>query len=470
MRLLLLSTYELGHQPLHVAGPAAALIDAGHQVRCTDLAVERLDAADVDWADAVALSVPMHTATRLAVATATAVRAQRPALPICAYGLYAGVGRSAPGWGSLFDHTVAGEYEPALVAWADGVAAGTPPPPGSHRVELARTAPAAPARHLLPPLERYARLSAGGGERTAGYVEASHGCSHRCTHCPVPAVYGGRVRVVPVESVVADVDRLVASGARHVTFGDPDFLNAPRHALRVVDAVHRRHPELTFDVTTKVEHVLRHREIWGELTAAGLLFVVSAFECVNDAVLERLRKGHTAADAAAATSLLRRHGVEVRPSLLPFTPWTTVADVRDIVDFVIAHDLVPNVDPVHYSIRLLVPPDSLLLEDPEVRALVGPFDPQALAHPWSSPWPEVDDLQRRLAAIAERHAAGPGDGAFAEIHAAVSAAARAAGVAPPRPATGGPERPRPRLTEAWFCCAEPTGCQLEPIAAGSRER
>ena len=223
-------------------------------------------------------------------------------------------------------------------------------------VDLGRHRPATvPDRGGLPGLERYARLAVGGEERPAGYVEASRGCVHRCRHCPVPVVYDGRLRIVPEGVVLADVEALVEAGARHLTFGDPDFLNGPHHSLRVVAAVHKHWPELTFDCTTKVEHILRHEGLWPELAEAGCLFVVSAFESVNDDILAVLDKGHTTAEAAAAVALLRRHGIEIRPSFLPFTPWTTLDDVADVVDFAAALDLVPNVDPVQNTIRLLVP-------------------------------------------------------------------------------------------------------------------
>src|SRR5688572_16782919 len=135
-------------------------------------------------------------------------------------------------------------------------------------------------------------------------VEASHGCLHRCGHCPIPVVYDGRIRIVPEDVVLADIEALVATGARHVTFGDPDFLNGPQHSRRVVAAMHERWPELTFDCTVKVEHILRHSQIWPEFADAGCLFVVSAFETVHEETLIRLDKGHTAADAAAAVQLL----------------------------------------------------------------------------------------------------------------------------------------------------------------------
>jgi radical SAM superfamily enzyme YgiQ (UPF0313 family) len=324
MRVLLVSTYELGHQPLHVASPAAALRKAGHDVRCLDLSVERWDAGALEWAQAVGFSVPMHTAMRLAMRAAAGVRRARPELPVCFYGLYAPVSRDLT-VGALADRAIAGEYEPALTAWVGELAAGGPPDARADEslIQLGRGEFELPARDLLPPLERYAHLALGGDERLVGYVEASHGCVHRCRHCPVPPVYDGRIRIVGADTVMRDIARLVELGARHITFGDPDFLNGRRHSLRVVQAMHERFPDLTFDCTTKVEHILRDAELWPALAAAGCLFVVSALESVNDEILEWLDKGHTTEEAARAIALLREHGIEMRPSWMPFTPWTT---------------------------------------------------------------------------------------------------------------------------------------------------
>jgi hypothetical protein len=472
VRVLLVSTYELGHQPLHIASPAGALARAGHEPRCLDLSVQRWDelgAEAVDWAEAVAFSVPMHTAMRLAVTAATAVRRRRPELPLCFYGLYAPMAGD-PRVADLADRAIAGEYEPALLDWVATLAGDRPESStagpsrtGPVTVELGRGRFSAPARHLLPPLEQYARLAVGGEEHLVGYVEASHGCAHRCRHCPVPVVYNGRTRLVGEDVIVADVADLVAMGARHVTFGDPDFLNGPHHSLRVVRAVHERFPQLTFDCTTKVEHILAHRRIWEDMAAAGCLFVVSAFECVNDDILDRLDKGHTADQAAEAVTTLRAHGIETRPSWLPFTPWTSLHDVADILDFVDRHDLVPNVDPVQYGIRLLVPQGSLLLADTQVS--LGPYDPQLLSYSWRSPDARVDALQARLAAIAEEAATtGEAQGTtYLRIRRATAEAMGGDDHNPDSlPALVGAAagEGRPRLTEPWFCCAEPTAGQF----------
>jgi hypothetical protein len=474
MRVLLLSTYELGHQPHHVASPAGALLAAGHEVRCLDLSVEPFDREQVRWAEAVACSVPMHTALRLALGACAGVRRLRPDVPICLYGLYAHLG-AVPDGPHLADRVIAGEYEPALVAWVSGLAReGGSPRAGvgpAVTVSLGRTSFVLPARHLLPPLDRYARLSVGGEERLAGYVEASHGCAHRCRHCPVPVVYDGRTRLVGLDVLLADVAQLVELGARHLTFGDPDFLNGPHHARRVVDAVHGAFGDLTFDVTAKVEHVLAHADLWPALARAGCLFVVSAFESANDGILAHLAKGHTAADEVEAVRVLRRVGIEPRPSLLPFTPWTTPADVVDLFDLVARCDLVGNVDVVQLAIRLLVPDGSLLAGPGPLAGRLGPYDAEHLGWTWVAGDPRLDELQLDLAALAERTAAEgwPATEAFA---AARGRALTMLGIDPaarpePPPAddlrSAVPADLRPRLTEPWFCCAEPTGDQFAAV-------
>src|SRR4051812_21062697 len=434
MRVLLVSTYELGHQPLHVASPAAALRRAGHDVRCLDISVEPWDREAVEWADKVAFSVPMHTAMRLAMRAAAEVGDK----PVCFYGLYAPVSRDLT-LGRVADRVIAGEYEPALLAWVAGEGGGHGP-----KLDLGRHSFHLPARDLLPPLERYAHLALDGEERLVGYVEASHGCVHMCRHCPIPSVYDGRIRIVQPDVVLADVEQLVEQGARHITFGDPDFLNGRKHSLEVVRRMHERFPELTFDCTVKVEHILEFPQVWPELARSGCLFVVTALESVNDAILERLDKGHTARQAADAIALLREHGIEPRPSFMPFTPWTTPDDVRELVDFVAAHDLVGNVDPVQYTIRLLLPEGSLLLDHPDMRPHLGAYDAERLSWTWTAADPEVDELQARLAAMVEG-ATASGEAplrTYERIRDAVGADAQI---------EAGSVEGRPRLTEPWFC-------------------
>src|SRR4029079_2361074 len=109
-----------------------------------------------------------------------------------------------------------------------------------------------------------------------------------------------------------DIRRVVDAGARHVTFADPDFLNGPAHSLAIVHALHERHPGVTFDITTKVEHIRKHRAIFPELAASGCAFVVSAVESLSDAVLTNLRKGHSRCDVFEAFRILRSASIPLR--------------------------------------------------------------------------------------------------------------------------------------------------------------
>ncbi|MDX1469444.1 MAG: radical SAM protein [Acidimicrobiia bacterium] len=451
MRVLLLSTYELGRQPVHLASPAAALSAAGHVVRMTDLSVDAMSDSDVDWADAVAISVPMHTATRLAITVLDRIRERRPEIPTAAYGLYAGqlAGR--------VDATLEGEYEPGLSAWIDGTVRG-------HVRHIGKSQFIVPKRDELPALDSYARLDLGDEMVLAGAVEASHGCRHRCRHCPIPAVYDGRIRVVPSEVVLDDIDRLTAGGARHITFGDADFLNAPKHTIGVLEEAHSRHPEITFDVTVKVSHILDHSEVWDQLAGQGLLFVVSAFESVDDETLEILDKGHTVGDMVEALDITRAAGIYLRPSWLPFLPWTTSDHVRELFRFIAQHDLAAVTDPVQLAIKLLIPKGSLLESHPAVTPYLRGYDEDGLTWQWAFADPESERLSKELEAIA---AAGSDCGeltheTFASMWRAVEAitAANLGSV----PEAGDPA---PRLTESWFCCAEPTASQS--LSIGSRQ-
>jgi len=454
MRLLLLSTYELGHQPLHAASPAGALRAAGHEVRCLDLSIQKLEGAALEWAEAVGVSVPMHTAMRLGIKAGEIVKAHDPSLPVCFYGLYAPVGRDTT-VGVVADRVIAGEYERGLVAWANRLAQGDAAGTGSHEdlIQLGHDPFVLPARDLLPELDGYAHLALDGTERRVGYVEASHGCAHECRHCPVPVVYGGRIRLVPQDVVVADVEQLVNMGAEHITFGDPDFLNGWRHSLKVVRAIHERWPHLTFDVTTKVEHVLERHDIWAEMAASGCLFVVCALETTNDVILERLDKGHTTAQAVDAIELLRAHDIEVRPSFLPFTPWTTHDDMVEMMNFIVTHDLIANVDPVQYSIRLLLPEGSLLLSLPDMTSHLGPYDAEHLTYTWTAADPSIDELQRRLARLIEEATASdkPPGATFLDVYRTVLEAAGHSTSPPDDLIEVGSVEGRPRLTEPWFC-------------------
>jgi len=457
MNVLLLSLYELGRQPQHLASPAAALRRSGHDVEVVDLAVDELDIKSLDRADAVAISVPMHTAKRLGDDVTAQIRAYRPELPIAHYGLYAGIGDGQVR--GLIDAVMMGEYEPALTEWVATVE--TSPAKIKRRTHfVGRSDVVTPDRAGLPSLDKYGRLEFNGASVPVGAVEASHGCRHRCRHCPIPAVYDGRIRIVPQDVVLDDISQLVEAGAGHITFGDADFFNAPPHSRSILERAHKAHPEVTFDATVKVEHILQHRDDWGRLAGQNLLFLVSAFESVDETTLSILDKGHSVDDMALATEIVREAGMHIRPTWLPFLPWTETKHMSSLLRFIVEHDLSASIDPVQLAIKLLIPQGSLLEMHQSVAPYLTAYDPEGLTWRWEFADPEVDILQKEIEMIA---AAASDCGqevtsTLASIWAVVAQrTGNDVGALPNQPTAS------PRLTETWFCCAEPTNTQTTSL-------
>src|SRR5439155_1543263 len=248
MKVLLISTYELGRQPFGLASPAAWLRKSAASVTCLDLSVQPFQTQLIEEADLIAFYLPMHTATRMALRILGRVQALNPNAHLCFYGLYAPM--NAAYLRELGAHTLlGGEFEKGLIQLverlADAQRGSWKNPQTTATISLDKQQFLIPERSSLPPLALYAHLELGGGQRrTVGYTEASRGCKHLCRHCPIVPIYQGQFRIVQREIVLADIRNQVEVGAEHITFGDPDFFNGIGHALALVNSLHREYPAL----------------------------------------------------------------------------------------------------------------------------------------------------------------------------------------------------------------------------------
>jgi radical SAM superfamily enzyme YgiQ (UPF0313 family) len=409
--------------------------------------VEPLPPSALDGVTLVAFSLPMHTATRLALPVVAEIRRRAPGIRICAYGLYAPLNADALREAGVAE-VLGPEAEARLVDVARAAAQGRPPvDPGDDR--LPRLAFVVPDRSDLPGLDRYARLEWPDGRSvTVGATEATRGCKHRCRHCPVVPVYDGQFRAVPADVVLADVRAQVERGAGHITFADPDFFNGPTHARRIVEALHREWPLLTYDATIKVEHLRAHDALLPVLRDTGCAFVTTAVESLDDAVLALLEKGHTRADVVAVADRCRTLGLALSPTFIAFTPWTTLESYAALLADLEQMGLVEHVAPVQWTLRLLVTWRSRLLELEDITRLVGPFDSGTLTYPWVHSDPRVDGLQREVMTLAGVRAKDARSEVFAAIRRRSDASLGR--VVPERP----PMLARaaiPYLTEPWYC-------------------
>lgn len=458
--LVLINPYELGRQPFALAQASAWLKRAGFAVHCLDLALQKLEPVLLAKADAVAIYLGMHTATRIAMEALPRIRQLAPQAQLAAFGLYAPMNADflrASGVGAIFG----GESEPDLVDWANALKDGNMQVQQATIVRHDKIEFLSPDRSDLPQLERYAHLVLpDGSTRVSGFVDTTRGCKHVCRHCPVVPVYEGKFRVVPLAVVLADIEQQIAAGARHISFGDHDFFNGPTHALHVVRAMYERWPDVTYDATIKIQHLIDHAELLPELKRSNCLFIIAAVESVDDRVLGYLAKNHSRADFYRAVELVRDAGIALAPTWVAFHPWTTLEAYLDLLKCLVELQLVQAVPPVQLSIRLLVPAGSKLLELPGFDALIGPFDAKLLGYPWRNPDARVDALQTEImhTVMQAEKANAPRREIFATIwrmaHAALGLEA---------PALNGSELGAavPHMSEPWYCCAEPTESQLQ---------
>ena len=458
MKVVLISTYELGRQPFGLASPAAWLRAAGAQVTCVDASRETLPEKTVRAANLVAFYVPMHTAARLAVALLPAVVELNPRVHLCFYGLYAPVNeRYLRGLG--VETILGGEFEESLrslvqrLSGKNGDGSGDVSAQSEPVISLERQKFVTPDRSGMVALEKYARLILpGGGKRTVGYTEASRGCKHLCRHCPIVPIYNGVFRVVDRDVVLADIRQQVAAGAQHITFGDPDFFNGIGHAIPLIEALHQEFPAVTYDVTIKVEHLLKHTDCIVKLRDTGCLFVTSAVESVDDGVLEKFDKNHTRADFLQVVELFRKAWMALQPTFVPFTPWTTLEGYCELLEILREQELVENVAPIQLAIRLLIPAGSRLLELEEIRRGVGAFDEAALVYPWKHADSRVDPLCERVQEIV--HSGEKMKQSRARIFERVEDAAFAAaggGITRSAPPVLAARASIPYLNEPWYC-------------------
>ena len=454
-KVVLLNPYELGRQPFALAHPAALLAEAGFNVTCVDLSLQKLARPLFQDALLVAIYVGMHTATRIAVAALPRIKEMAPDAHLCVYGLYAPMNAAmfkSLGVGSI----LGGEYEPDLLALALGLK--DTPSAGMQTLNLSKIRFTTPQRNLLPALSKYAHLvTANGDKLVTGFAEASRGCKHLCRHCPVVPVYQGKFRIVPVEIVLSDIRNQVAQGAQHISFGDPDFFNGPTHAIKIVRRMHEEFPHLSYDATIKIEHIIKEAKFLPALKETGCLFITSAVESVDDKVLEHFAKRHTAADFVEAVGLMRANGLHFAPTFVPFTPWTTLENYIELLQLIYELRLIENIPPVQLAIRLLIPQGSYLLTLPGFAQLIDKFDMNNLGYLWTHSDSRVDRLQSAI----QSYISGSADLPRAEIFTSIWHMAHEALGAPAPSLSFGQQQFIPHMSEPWYCCAEPTDQQLQ---------
>ncbi|GMR06663.1 MAG: CUAEP/CCAEP-tail radical SAM protein [Gammaproteobacteria bacterium] len=459
-RIVLISPYDLGRQPFALAEPAALFSQAGYEVRCLDLSQQKLTTEVLAPATTVFLYLSMLTATRIAIEAMPRIKKMAPQARIAVFGWYAPINEAYLRQLGV-DAVFGGESEDDMLAYTASITDEDDHPARTETiVNLNRIEFLVPDRQSLPALEKYAQLVLpDGSKRIMGFTETTRGCKHLCRHCPVVPVYRGRFYAVPADIVLEDIRQQVAKGAQHISYGDPDFLNGPRHARRIIEAMHEEFPKLSYDAVIKIEHIIKYPEFLPFLRDSGCILVTTAVESVDNRILEHLDKGHTAAEFEKVVTMMDEHNIALAPTFIPFTPWTTIDNYIHLLNKIAELKLIMSVNPVQLSLRLLIPNGSRLLELPDEETCITGFNPASLGYTWVHNDPQIDLLQENIRHWTEK-AENDGLSRLQIFNGLRRIALNAAG----REAENITEKYSgnaiPTHSESWYCCAEPTEQQL----------
>ena len=440
MKILLLSFYDLGKQPKIISELYSRLKTNYIEVDIVDYSIEDRD-IQLEEYDALGIYASMHTASVLAQNYL-----KNKILPkkVFTFGLYGNV------LSELNENIYYVEdFESDKLSTYLNIKF-------NDNFTLKNTVP---DRKILPDISKYAHLVKGNRKLIAGSVETTYGCKHSCTHCPVPIVFNRSFKTYSEEKIINDVSNQIESGAKHISFNDPDFFNGPKYSLKILDILVNKFPSITYDSTIKVEHILKYEKYFIELSKMNMLFVISAFETTNDFILNILQKNHSSYDIEKATEISLLNNMDIRPTWMPFTPWTEIKDLHNIISFIEKYQLRETVDPIQLTIKLLIPKNSLILTTPEIQKYIGVYDQESFSHLWSYKNPQVGELQETLFDYILQSYDTDEKTQYKDMATLIEEFSNVKLLS----TNGYDYKQTPKLSESWFCCSEPNQIQIDRI-------
>ena len=440
MKILLTSFYDLGKQPKIIAEIVDKYKAENIQFDIVDFSIDNPE-INIDQYDVLGIYAPMHTATVLSIEFL-----KNKSLPkkVFTFGLYGSV---LEDFNSSIKH-ISNIENGELDSFLD-----------INKNKLFSLKNNIPNRDILPDISNYAHLVNGSSNLIAGSVETTYGCKHSCTHCPIPISFNGNFKTYSLEKILFDVENQVNSGAMHISFNDPDFFNGPIHALKILENLNSKFPEVTYDSTIKVEHIIKYEKYFKELSSLNMIFVISAFETTNDEVLTILEKNHSSVDLANAIEISQTNNIDIRPTWMPFSPWTNQNDLIDIIKLIENYKLRETVDPIQLTIKLLIPKNSLILQRSEIKVYLKDYDKNSLSYMWDYKDEKVNKLQVSLfnylldTPDLDEHSQYLGMVKIIENMTQSNLISD----------LNYSYKNVPKLSETWFCCAEPSQIQLDRI-------
>lgn len=188
-----------------------------------------------------------------------------------------------------------------------------------------------PARHLLPPLERYRPTPVSYRNLPVGTIMTSRGCPFRCTFC-ARNVFGTQVRLRSPKNVVDEIEILVKKyGAREIRVWDDTFNLDPSRVIEICKEILKRKLVFSWACQARVNFVNSRMFHW--MKKAGCWQISYGIESGNQAILNKVKKGITLKMAQAAVAKTKKAGIEAKCYFMVGLPDETEETMQDTIDF-----------------------------------------------------------------------------------------------------------------------------------------
>lgn len=413
MEALLVSNFEGGYQPMTVATALTALVNAGIEVSVLDTYVDGIQEDKLRNKELIAISIPLFDSVQAAIELTQIIRRVNPSAHVTYFGQHATINANRLA-GKYSDSCVCGEWEIPLVNLAkylsgdedcqlEGIMTGHDVAQGKYiPTYMSRNHFNVPTRHLLPSLYKYPQKQINkllGSEQVVGSTEIARGCHHKCLYCSVYAAYEGKVLVIPESVILQDVQNLVEEGMTHLSFVDADFFNVKHLGAKILRKLHTSYPQLTYDLTTRIDHILENKEELLEMKELGVRFITSALEFPSELVLDEVGKNISISDIEEAVKVLREIGILLNPTFIMFNPWTRIDELSTFRTFVEENQLDSIIDPIQYETRLYLYKGSPLLRQASIQRLA--LTEHEFHYDWKHPDPEMDELFQEIVTVPE---------------------------------------------------------------------
>lgn len=402
--ILLISNFEGGFQPLTIASAAGFLNKNGFSYDVLDTYVEGIKEEKLLGKKLIAISIPLFDSVNAAIEMTKIIREVNPTAHVTYFGQHATINYKHF-TDNYSDSCICGEWEYPLFLLAKNIIhAEVVELEGVYTKVMAqrnislhpymgRKHIVIPDRSQLPDIKKYPQKQVNnllGYEATVGNTDIARGCHHKCLYCSVFAAYDGKVIMINEEVILNDVHNMVKAGITHLTFTDADFFNSKVHGIRLLKKLHELYPTLTYDFTTRIDHVLENKEKLKEMKQLNVKFITSALEFPNEEVLDAVAKNTKVADIEEAIQFLREIDIKLNPTFIMFNPWTSYEDISIFRDFIEKNNLSELVDPIQYETRLYLYKGSPLLHSPSIKKLE--LTEYEFYYEWKHPDERLDEL------------------------------------------------------------------------------